>query len=213
MVKYLFISSLILNGLFIIMFTYLVLKYREYLIQKFIGKKKAAKIVLFGDSLIDNGNWNELLKRTDIKNSGFGGTTTSHLTRLIDNNVLAYHPEICFLEGGINDIEVGIPLDRIMSNYQSLIDTLLSHNITTVVHSVIYQENKPQNKIIIDQLNSFLSNYCKQKSVRYLNINSKLSTDTGLKPEYSTDGTHLTDSAYFVWGEEIRKELKSIKRQ
>jgi alpha-glucosidase len=208
MKKYVYKASLILNGVFLILFILLGLNYREKIIQKFLDKKEKATIVLFGDSIIKGGEWNDLLDRNDVKNSGFGGFTTSHLRWLIEKNVIEYDPKICFVEGGINDIAVGIPLERIKTNYKSLIDTLISNDITPIVQSTLYQVDNPESKIMVDSLNNFLIDYCNQKSIRYLDINSKLSTDNGLKPEYSTDGTHITESAYLIWGKEIQKILK-----
>jgi len=91
------------------------------------------RIVMFGDSIIKMGNWSELLGREDIKNAGFPRFTTSHLVWLIHDNVIVEKPEICFLEGGINDIGVGIPLSRIKKNYTSLIDTLLANKNSQIV--------------------------------------------------------------------------------
>ncbi len=208
MKKIVYKASLILNGVFIILFILLGLKFKEKIIQKLIDKKEKATIVQFGDSIIKGGKWNDLLDRKDIKNSGFGGFTTSHLRWLIQKNVIEFDPEICFIEGGINDIGVGIPLERIKINYKSLIDTLISNDIIPIVQSTLYQVDNPDSKIMVDSLNNFLIDYCNQKSIRYLDINSKLSTDTGLKPEYSTDGTHINGNAYLIWANEIKEALK-----
>ncbi len=207
MKKYFYKASLILNGIFIILFILIGLKFKEKIIQKLIDKKEKATIVQFGDSIIKGGNWNDLLGRNDVKNSGFGGFTTSHLRWLIEKNVIEFEPKICFIKGGINDIGVGIPLERIKINYMSLIDTLISNNITPIVQSTLYQVDNHDSKIMVDSLNNFLIDYCNQKSIRYLDINSKLSTDNGLKPEYSTDGTHINESAYLIWAKEIKKVL------
>jgi len=207
--KYIYKTSLILNGVFIILFIFLGLKFKEKIIQKLIDKEKKARIVQFGDSIIKAGKWNELLDRTDVKNSGFGGYTTSHFRWLIKKNVIEYEPEICFIEGGINDINVGIPFKRIKVNYMSLLDTLISNNIKPIVQSTLYQVGNPKSKIIVDSLNDFLIDYCKQKSIIYIDVNSKLSSKNGLKPEYSTDRTHINEKAYLIWAEELKKVLVS----
>lgn len=210
MTQYIYIITLILNGIFIILFILIGLKFKEKIIQKIIHRKQKASVVLFGDSITASGNWNDLLDRNDVKNSGFGGFTTSHLRWLISENVIDYAPEICLLSGGINDIGVGIPLERIKTNYKSLIDTLISNNIIPIVQSTLYQVDNPESKMMVDGLNSFLSDYCNQKSIKYLDINSKLSTDNGLKAEYSTDGTHINEKAYLIWGKEIKEILKKL---
>ncbi len=75
------------------------------------------------------------------------------------------------------------------------------------MQSTLYEEDK-NSKVMVDSLNSFLIDYCNQKSIRYLDINSKLSTNNGLKPEYSKDGTHINESAYLIWAKEIKEVLK-----
>lgn len=167
-------------------------------------------IVMFGDSITKGGDWATLLGRSDVKNSGFPGFTTSHLVWLLKENVIDLAPRVCFLEGGINDIGVGIPLDRTKSNYRSLINGLLEHQITPVVQSILYQQDNQESKVQVDSLNSYLKAYCQNKNVYYLDINAKLSSSKGLNAQYTTDGTHINLEAYEIWATEVRNLLKSI---
>ncbi len=167
-------------------------------------------IVMFGDSITKGGDWATLLGRSDVKNSGFPGFTTSHLVWLLKENVIDLSPRVCFLEGGINDIGVGIPLDRTKSNYRSLINGLLEHQITPVVQSIIYEQDNPESKVQVDSLNSYLKAYCQSKGIYYLDINGKLSSSKGLNAQYTTDGTHINQDAYEIWATEVRNLLKSI---
>ncbi len=167
-------------------------------------------IVMFGDSITKGGDWATLLERSDVKNSGFPGFTTSHLVWLLKENVIDLKPRVCFLEGGINDIGVGIPLERTKSNYRSLIDGLKEHQIVPVVQSILYQQDNPESKVQVDSLNSYLNAYCQSKGVYYLDLNTKLSSPAGLKAKYTTDGTHINQEAYGIWATEVRNLLKSI---
>lgn len=171
------------------------------------NQQQSGKIVMFGNSIIRQANWGKLLNRNDVINSGFSGFTTSHFVWLLKDHVIAYHPSICFLEGGINDIGVGIPLRRIKKNYKSIIDTLRANHITTVVHSVLYQRNNPTSKRTIDRLNKFLMAYSKKRNCIYLDINSKLCDKKELKKEYAKDNTHINDAAYAVWASMIKPIL------
>lgn len=167
-------------------------------------------IVMFGDSITKGGDWATLLGRSDVKNSGFPGFTTSHLVWLLKENVIDLNPRVCFLEGGINDIGVGIPLERTKSNYRSLIDGLKEHQIVPVVQSILYQQDNPESKVQVDSLNSYLNAYCQSKGVYYLDINGKLSSSKGLNAQYTTDGTHINQEAYGIWASEVKNLLKSI---
>ncbi len=208
--KLIYRVSIILNGIFIVIFLLIGLKYKEKILENLIIKEKE-KIVMFGDSIIKGGKWNYLLNRNDIKNSGFGGVTTSHFISLIHNNVIDHNPEFCFIQGGINDIGLGVSFSRTKNNYKSLIDTLIANKITPIVQSTLYQENNFESKILVDSLNNFLIGYCTDRQIYYLDINSKLSTTSGLKSEYSRDGTHITENAYEIWSQEINILLDKIE--
>ncbi|SDK56154.1 Lysophospholipase L1 [Pedobacter sp. ok626] len=181
-----------------------------------LTKKKMeapVSVIMFGDSITNGANWKELLQRKDVKTCGFPGFTTSHLVWLIKENVIDLKPEICFLEGGINDIGVGIPLSRTKANYKKLIDGLLDNHIVAVVQSVLYQQNNPESKIQVDSLNTYLIEYCKTRKVHYLDINGRLSSATGLKAEYTVDGTHLNSVAYKIWAKEVKAILAILRPQ
>lgn len=208
--KFIFRGSLLLNGLFILFFLFIGIRFKEQILQKFFDKQQK-KIVMYGDSHVKLGKWSNLLNRNDIKNSGLGGATTGDLVQLVHERVIAYKPEKCFIEVGINDIVLNVPLHLIKYNYTELIDTLLANNITPVIQSTLYQENNPQNKMLVDSINNFLADYCASHQLYYLDLNSKLSTNQGLKPEYSLDGTHITERAYETWSNELNLYLRKIE--
>jgi lysophospholipase L1-like esterase len=207
--KYLKIS-LILNFIFILIIILLSYKY----VQKSIDRTfldKDIEIVMFGNSITAWGEWETLLDRNDLLTSGFPGYTSSHLKLLIANNVIKYNPVICFIMVGINDIQLGIPMHLIKSNYISMLEDLKKNRITPVVESVLYAVDNPEINNEVDSLNRFLIDYCNTNNIDYLDINTKLSTSNGLKPEYSTDGIHLNKKAYDIWAQEIKRFLNSIE--
>lgn len=173
------------------------------------------KIVMFGNSLIENGkDWNQKLNRNDVKNSGRGGFTTSHFVWLLDDHVIKYQPKICILEGGVNDMGVGIPIERIKQNYQNMVDRLLEKNITPVLNGVFYvnQESETENVAkagMIDEINTFLEQLAASKNIPYIDLNPQLSENKRLKKEFTTDGVHLTEAAYKIWAEDIDKIITS----
>lgn len=173
-------------------------------------------IIMFGNSIIAGADWNELLERTDVRNSGRSGFTTSHYVMIMEDQVIKYRPDLCFIEGGINDIGVGIPLERVKLNFQKIVDRLLDEDITPILSSVIYVNYKEEklnreNEVMIDKINDFLQELAASKQIMYFDTNSFLSKNKRLKREFTTDGVHLTSSAYQIWAEEIKKILKSKK--
>lgn len=177
-------------------------------------KRTAYEVVMFGNSIIENGaDWNKWLQRGDVKNSGHGGFTTSHFVWLLFNDVIAYKPKICFLEGGINDIGVGIPVKRIKRNYRQMVDSLLANNIKPVLVQIVYvnqnDENENKKKAqAIDIINSYLNKLAQNKNIDIINLNQHLSKNKRIKKPFTTDGVHFTDSAYEIFANEVNNILK-----
>jgi len=199
--------SLLLNIIFLFTCAYI---FRDKVIQKFVAMKGDSKVVMFGNSLTAQGKWVELLGRTDVLNSGFPGLCTFHFLGLIQANVIDRHPEICFVEAGINDITVGVSQENIQKNYQNILETLKNNNVTPVVTLTFYEQNDPVSKVEVDRLNDFLIQYCKMNSIQYINLNSRISDAKGLKAEFAVDKTHLNEKGYKIWAEEIEQILKSV---
>lgn len=206
-------TSLILNGILLLTVIFILIEFKEELFSSMDKEVNSVNIVMFGDSIIDDADWGKLLNRNDIKTRGFRGFATSQFRWIITDSVIKYNPKICFLSGGINDIGSGIPVERTKLNFKDLIKTLVSNNILPVIQSTLYQENNPKSKILVDSINNFLKDYCARKNIYFLDINSKLSSNIGLKPEFSSDGTHLTQSAYKIWSSEVTKVLKLIEKE
>ena len=196
------------------LFSLLLILYLTYELKEKIFNKIAhylsADIVMFGDSITYSGDWMQGLSRIDVINSGKSSFTTSHFVSILNNSVLMFHPKICFLEGGINDIGVGIPLKRTYHNYTTIVDTLLSHNIEPVLQSTLYinQTDDTTTNSKVDSLNAFLQNLALSRHLHYINLNQHLSSNKQLKQEYTTDGVHLEEDAYKFWFQEVKKTLQ-----
>lgn len=114
--------------------------------------KQGFDIMMLGNSLTYGGDWNKLLKRENVKNSGYGGFTTQHFIWLLPEAVYRHRPKICLVEGGINDIGVGVPVGRIYRNLVEIADSLRSHRIIPVYQLTFRQHHTDQNDEV-DSLN------------------------------------------------------------
>jgi len=196
--------SLLLNIIFFFTCAYI---FRDKVIQKFIAMKGDSKVVMFGNSLTAQGKWVELLGRTDVFNSGFPGLCTYHFLGLIQANVIDRHPEICFVEAGINDITVGVSQENIQKNYHNILETLLKNNITPIVTLTLFEQNDPISRVEVIKLNKFLIAYCQHNEIQYIDLNHYLADSSGLKSEFAVDKTHLNTAAYKIWASEINQIL------
>lgn len=201
--------SLIFNVIFLIGFSMLAYKYKDRIYRKMGWDMENQKIIMFGDSITELGDWTDLLGRKDILNRGFSGLCTHHLTELVKPMVTDLQPQICFVMAGINDVTVGVMPEKMQANFQKILEDLTKNNIKPVVTLTLYEQNDPESMKQVDQLNVFLRKYCSEHQIDYLDINPLLSDSTGLKPEYAVDKTHLNETAYVVWAGEIQKYLKN----
>lgn len=159
------------------------------------------KIVFWGDSITANGDWPKLLDRKDVLNAGIPGITSENLIYNI-NEVVKYKPDTCYLMIGINDIRFDVSMNRLKSNYNRLIDSLVKHNINPVIESTLYTNDDGLNKKV-EILNAYIKDISKKKSIKYLDINSNLSKNHLLLDKYSLDGIHINDGGYQEWVKKI----------
>jgi hypothetical protein len=200
--------SVALNLAFIVCFTLLAYTYRDKLYQAIVTSKGDPKIVMFGNSITAQGKWVELLGRTDVMTRALPGQCTYHFLNAMKPMVIDLHPEICFVMGGINDITVGVSLEKIREHYRLILENLVKNKITPVVTLTLYEQNDPVSMAEVKRLNEFLISYCKANNIDYLDINPLIADSTGLKPEYAVDKTHLNEKAYKVWAVEVGRILK-----
>jgi lysophospholipase L1-like esterase len=165
------------------------------------------KIVMYGNSITNQGDWNAVLKNPDVTNWGIPGYTTGQLIWTI-KNLVKLKPVICFMEGGINDLYLGIPPERIYQNHVIALQELKKNNIIPVMQSIILTQYDFKRNKIIRKLNIKLKKYCVKNNFDFIDLNQFLSSEKGLKPENSKDGVHITQAAYLPWGLEVTKVLK-----
>jgi alpha-glucosidase len=170
-------------------------------------------IVMIGDSITHQGNWEQALDRHDVVNWGIPGYTTGQLAWTF-KDVVREHPQVkvVFLEGGINDLTLGIPPDRIFTNFVQAVAWWREHNVMPVVQSVILQTAEAETNTAIIALNTRLRAFCGANHVEFLDLNAVLASDGHLKPELSTDGTHLQPDAYPLWAGLVKACLVRLGR-
>lgn len=164
------------------------------------------KIVMYGNSITNQGDWNAVLKNYDVTNWGIPGYTTGQLVWTI-KNLVKLKPVICFIEGGINDLYLGIPPERIYENHVIALQEFKKNNIIPVMQSIIFTQSDVKRNKIICKLNVKLKKYCEENNFDFIDLNQFLSSNNALKQENSKDGVHITQAAYQPWGLEVIKIL------
>ena len=202
--------SLLFNFLFLAAASGIAFHYRERLLQMFLDWKEKAGIVFLGDSITAQGEWNILLDRHDIKNSGVPGLGICHLGGGVGRGVVRYSPELCVVMGGINDLTI---LERTagetIDDYRILLSKLRNAGVKTVVQLTLYEKQSAATKIRVDSLNNWLVSHCDSLGIPTTNPNRWLSDQDGLIDRYARDRTHLTPEAYKKWASELKPLVES----
>lgn len=169
-------------------------------------------VVMFGNSITYQGSWEKLLNRDDILNYGIPGYTTGQLIWTI-KNVLKDHPtsKIWFIEGGINDISLGVPVKRIFENQKITIDSLKRNGIIPVMQLTIFKNGDRVANKQVQKLNKKIMRYCIENKIDYIDLNAFLSANGELVKEFTTDGCHLKEKAYLPWADAIKSILVKYK--
>lgn len=172
------------------------------------GKYKA---VMLGNSHIQRVHWNELLNRCDIANRGIGGDVMEGMYHRLET-VIGCKPDVVFVEGGINDIELGVEYSKYMTQLTYLVDTLKLHNIKPVVFSVIYvADGYPGAMLMNDKVARFnrgIDSLANAKNVDVVNLNNHLSEHGFLMNKFvQGDKIHLNKEAYIIWADKLKRYL------
>jgi lysophospholipase L1-like esterase len=200
--KYLLTISIILNISLLI----LVFQLKDKILSQIFTASKV-NILLIGDSLLAQENWNNLLGRNDIKNDAFGGAITQQILWNVKRGELISNPKIVVIDGGINDLLSGVPTQRVFRNYQMIIEILRKKNIKIIAHLVLYTaDNELINKEVFI-LNYLLKEYFESQKIDFIDMNFQLSDHKKLNPNFSIDGIHLHKKAYKIWAKELKSKL------
>lgn len=174
-------------------------------VESFKRSNPKCSYVMLGDSITEEGHWNELMGRHDIANRGISGdTTTGVLDRM---EYLGSHPKICFIMIGVNDLSRGLSVEEVFHNYVTIIHILASQKITPVIQSILLTDRPGLNpKVIV--LNRKLKHFAKSNNIRFIDLNKRLASEGVLSDIYTVDGQHLNAQGYTVWGEMLKGHMQ-----
>lgn len=164
----------------------------------------SSSIVFLGNSLTDQGNWQEWLPEFSIANRGISGDMTGGIYRRLDP-ILQVQPKKIFLLIGINDL-LFKNVQETFQQYEQIVEKILDESPTT---SLYLQSLLPVNNEVrytgIDNdqilaLNTKIASLAMEKQLSFINIHHELKDEGGnLNDDYTLDGIHLNGLAYAKW--------------
>lgn len=179
---------------------------RETYIQYHITSKPA-KILMLGDSQIENGNWSFLLHRLDVARVGLGGKTTEQILVAAPDAIRYYKPNLCLIQCGTNDLTLpSYSPERTLSFYVAIIDLLQKNGVKPVAQTIAYQLDSPKNAKI-DTLNLLIKTLCMRNKIDLIDLNKTLSNHHNLRADCQKDGIHFNSLGYELWATSINTYL------
>jgi lysophospholipase L1-like esterase len=161
--------------------------------------------VMLGDSITDEGQWDELLDNPLVQNRGISGDTTQGVLQRLDSTNKSIKQ--VFIMIGVNDIMRGKEAAEVYLNYLKIIKFFQDRNIKVYIQSTLFiGEKRAENfNPKIEELNKKLEAFAKENSITFINLNPIFAPNKMLKKEFTFDDLHLNGAAYKLWAQEIKK--------
>lgn len=171
------------------------------------------RVIMLGDSLTEGNAWGRAFPDCRVLNLGLGGDTCAGVWSRLDE-VAAARPDFIFLMIGTNDFLRGATIEEIVQGHLRIWNDLARDLPKTElrVQSVPpYMEEAlpglPPNLDII-AVNHLLAEEAARRNLVFIDVFSALADeDKQLPPEHTTDGVHLSRSAYRLWEDLLRPYL------
>jgi lysophospholipase L1-like esterase len=166
-------------------------------------------VVMLGDSLIENGIWNELLEGLSVINRGVSGDDSTGVLRRL-SEVLERHPRVICLEIGTNDLQRGMPVERVLDNVRQIASAAAQSGSWVILQGVPFVVGgyRPNINPAVSRLNAGLRALSNGVEIQYFNLNAIVSDGEALDQRNSFDGLHLNARGYLLWTAALAPELQ-----
>ncbi|MBQ0049564.1 MAG: exo-alpha-sialidase [Bacteroidales bacterium] len=167
---------------------------------------KSTDILFFGDEMVKNGEWQELLHNQNVKNRGTGwgyGGDIATTSKLIDasfananNNILREKPAKILLYTGTGDINGNTAIETVESNYEALI-TKLKQNAPNVPIGLVSLMPTQGANARITTFNSWLASKAQSDAqLTYIDIYTDLAQSSGAAKTAYFSGNYIYGMGY-----------------
>ena len=162
---------------------------------------KPGSVLFLGDSITEQGMWNEWFPELPTLNRGVGGDTVSGLHARLDRAV--DQPALISLLIGTNDLsglgpsaevpDIGRQLDGLVSAVRKA-----APDAPLLLNSVMPRKRSFAGRI--KELNRHARHIAERSGAEYLDLWPTLANDRGeLRAEFTSDNLHLSGEGYKAW--------------
>jgi lysophospholipase L1-like esterase len=168
---------------------------------------RADDVLFFGDSLVEHCEWAELLDDPTIRNRGILGDDVIGVLHRVEQDLKPVPPRMIYLVMGINDLFRYVPQNRILANYEDVLERInvLAPDCKVLAHGLLPIDERiapqPIASATIRSLNAGLKKLCRKRGITYIDTFDTFDQDGDgrLDESYSRDGLHLNAKGYFAW--------------
>lgn len=165
-------------------------------------------IVLLGDSITAEGQWDRLLPDRPLVNEGHPGFTTAQLVPVAER-VAAADPAVVIILTGTNDIRDGHPPTWTRERLEVLVDRLEDGSQATIVVQTVLP--RADRSAAVRQVNVEVRELAEQRGLGLLDLYETFDDGTGALRDHETyDGLHLTEDGYRRWANELEAVLADV---
>lgn len=164
------------------------------------------QIILLGDSLVADHDWQSRMPSYKVTNLGVPGAMTSDLLEsLPEIKQQTKFTDVIMIMVGTNDLLAG---NFEFINTLKKIFVQLNHDFPTaeILSCSLFPMKLPHmSDYTIDNLNSHIEAFTMQTGCCFLDIHRRLSDSD--QPVFQEDGIHLTEMAYEVWARALLEHI------
>jgi lysophospholipase L1-like esterase len=166
---------------------------------------RPSDLVLFGDSLVYEGDWCALFPQLSVRNLGIpGDTSRDALSRV--HQVRRLTPKTSVVMFGSNDLTQRINRDETVRNIGRIVDQLGESGTSVMLMSI-----PPRSRRFADRirtLNICIAKLAADRNASFVDLSDRLADNRGrLRSDLTNDGLHLLGAGYLLWRDALAPVL------
>jgi lysophospholipase L1-like esterase len=175
---------------------------------------KKNSLLMLGDSLVEWGDWQELLPEFHVINRGIAGEHVEELSARLTQELLGVpEPDHILFMAGTNNLLMGSLLFPAIFNGMLSRTTALYPDADVTVNSIMPMALPGLSAQTIEETNRKLQQVAGSHNCRFLDMTAPF-TEQCLpitRPCFLNDGVHLSTLGYRIWAAEIRRHAAAAK--
>ena len=166
---------------------------------------KSNDVLVFGDSFIKNGEWQELLGNRNVKNRGTGWGNSGDIATtsgIVDATFASIEgvektaPKAIFLYTGTGDCTGSTDIETVKANYKALVDKIAEKSPTSKIYLMtICPRNNASHNTRIAELNAYMQSIA-TGNIRFVDTYSPFINEGTVNSKYVFSNDYIGGLAY-----------------